>query len=105
MSSKEIQNSIETGREGLYIDLIVKPNSTENRIMGYNRWRECIEISVKEEAKDGKANSALIELLSNELNISKNNIQLVQGNKSKKKRIFLAGQGKHIINRISDIVG
>ena len=105
MSSKEIQDSIEISGEGLYVDLIVKPNSSENKIIGYNEWRKCIEVSVKERAEGGKANSALLELLTNELNISKNNIQLVQGHKSKQKRIFIASKADEIIKRISGIVG
>ena len=63
--------------------IIAHTNSKHPRIEKDNE--EILHVYVKELAKDGKANEAIIETLSEYLNTPKSFIELVQGAKSKTK--------------------
>ena len=63
------------------IEATVKPNSRLEKIekVGSNKYK----LSVKQPAKEGKANQGAIELLSSYFNIPKSSISLVRGEKSR----------------------
>lgn len=88
MSKKDISSCLIKSEDGCYLDISVSPNSSDNRVGDVNIWRDNLEISVKEKAKEGKANQAVIDLLSERLNIPTNKIEIVKGRTSKQKRIF-----------------
>lgn len=75
---------------GSTIAVQVTPKSSKNQIEGWvedaqgSRW---LKVRLTTAPEDGKANAALIKLLSNELNISPSRLQIASGEKSKKKRI------------------
>jgi len=65
--------------------LIVKviPNSKENKVLGDKDGS--IKVKLTAPAKEGKANKALIELLSDYFNIPKSSIFIISGSSSKTK--------------------
>lgn len=77
--------------DGVYMDVHVIPGSSRDGIMGVNPWRKTLDISLKEKPVDGGANKSLIELLSTELGVDKENISIVKGHKIRDKRVFLKG--------------
>lgn len=102
MAHKKIEDCIERANGGIYIDLKVKPKSSENSIEGINRWRNNIEVKIEAKAKDGEANKELISFFSRELAISKNKIKIVKGKRSDKKRLFIkSGNMGSILSRLS----
>jgi len=68
------------------ISVIVKTNAKENKIekIGEKEFK----IFVKEPAKEGKANEAIIELLAEYFNVPRLKINIILGLKSKKKIIL-----------------
>ena len=67
------------------IRIKVKPGSkTESVEVG-----EVLVISVKEPAKDGRANRAVISLLARHFSVPQNKIRIVSGQSSKKKIVEL----------------
>ena len=67
------------------IQFLVKTNARSNKVLkiddnNYKVW-------VKEPAKEGKANNAVIELMSKHLSVAKSNVKLVSGKKSKYKTL------------------
>lgn len=61
-----------------------------------------IRIAIKEQAREGKANRALISFLSKALSIPKSRITIVRGNKSRDKVIRIeALRIEEIINRLN----
>lgn len=66
----------------------VKPNARKNAI----EWidEDTLKVSVTAIAEEGKANKALIELLSDELNIPKSQIEIVRGLTAKIKQVKIA---------------
>ena len=72
-------------------DVTVSPKSSKSEIMisGDN-----IKIYLNSPPADGKANSELIKLLSKQLHVAKSSINIVKGEKSRKKRYRSMDLGK-----------
>ena len=78
-------------KEGVAIDVEVMPNSSKSEIFGFNEWRKRIQIKVKSEAKDGKANKEVIQLLSQLFEVPINKVTIITGAKSRNKTIGIEG--------------
>jgi len=65
------------------ITVTVKPNAKKAEIveLGANRYRAC----VREPARDGKANRALIDLLAAHFRLPKRSIEIVHGQSGRQK--------------------
>ncbi len=69
------------------IKVILKPNSTKNRIIKFDSERNAYRIEIKAPAKDNKANIELIKFLSKSL---KKNVKIIKGFKGKEKLIKIS---------------
>ena len=76
------------------------PGSSRNEIAG--RDGSVYRIKVTSPPVDGKANKALITLLSKKIKIPKKNIQIISGEKSRNKRIKVNGISGNEIARLMD---
>ena len=65
----------------------LKPNSREAEVKKISE-KEYV-VKVKSPAREGRANEELIDLLSDFLRISKSNIEITSGFKSRKKIIYI----------------
>jgi len=63
---------------------IIKPNSKENKIIGYNKNKKDYKISIKAKAEENKANRELIRFLSKVLG---KKVKIKSGFKSREKII------------------
>ena len=70
--------------DGVLIDIEVSPKSSHFSISGYNEWREEIEVKIKSIPQKGKANLEIIKEFSN---LTKNDVEIVFGQKSRHKTI------------------
>ncbi|KAI1260287.1 DUF167-domain-containing protein [Xylariaceae sp. FL1019] len=68
----------------------VRPGASKSREGIVAITEESIQLCVSAQAQDGKANRAVLEVLSNVLGVPKSNLQIVNGLKSKEKTISLA---------------
>ncbi len=75
--------SINEQEDSLLLHITIKPNSRESKLVK----GEEITVLVKAAPVKGKANKELIRVLSEEWNISKNQISIISGHKSRKKLI------------------
>jgi len=64
------------------LHIIVKANSKENKVVFKD---DIYQVYTKSPAKEGKANDAVVSLLSEYLDIPKSNIEIKKGLKSKSK--------------------
>ncbi|GEM_PF-2561396 len=80
-----------SGESSVSIDLWVKAGSESTCVSGYDNWRECIIVRVKEDPVEGKANSKLIELFSDYVGVPEDHILISSGKKSKRKTITING--------------
>lgn len=72
-------------KDSVTLNIKVKTNGKENKILGIHA--NFLKISIKALPIDGKANTALIHFLAQELMISKQNIKIVSGLHTVTKRI------------------
>jgi len=70
----------------------LQPNKKANRV---GMWldKDTIKIEVVPQPVEGKANRALVELLSKNLGTAKSNIEIVRGATTKMKRIKISSLG------------
>ena len=64
----------------------VIPTSSENKII-FDEVTKNTKIKIREVPEDGKANSAVISVLSKELKISKSNIKIISGFTNSHKKV------------------
>jgi uncharacterized protein len=80
------------------IDARIIPKSSRNEII--NGEGGVLKIKVISPPVDGKANKTVIELLSKQLKISKKDILIVSGEKSRNKKIRLYGISKSELSKL-----
>ena len=75
--------------EGVYIAVKLQPRASRNAIQGAHGAE--LKIAVTAPPVDSAANSALMEFLAEKLNVPRSRIQLVRGQTSRHKTIFISG--------------
>jgi len=75
-------------KDGVLIDVEVSPNASKTAILGYDRWRDAIKVSVKSPPKGGKANRELLEFLSDLFDCR---VEILKGERSTRKVVILKG--------------
>ena len=68
----------------------IKPNAREDKLTAVLD-ENTIKVSVKAPAKEGKANKALIELLSTIFGVSKSEINIIRGLQTRMKHVQVSG--------------
>lgn len=82
------KDAISLSNNKVILKLHVIPGSFQSVFpAGYNKWRNCIEIKVKAEARENKANNEVIEKIAEFLNVSPKDIFVISGQKSKEKTV------------------
>jgi hypothetical protein len=85
-----VKDAVRSSSEGVLIQLHVVPRSSQTVFpAGYNQWRKCIEIKVKAEAKDNKANIEVAGTLAAYFHLSPKDVMLISGQKSREKTVLL----------------
>lgn len=84
--------------EYIYTDINVKiiPKSSRNEVIG--KEEDIYRIKITSPPVDGKANRALISLLSKKLNTSKKDIEIIRGEKSRNKTVRVYGLSRKMVN-------
>ena len=72
--------------DGILLTLKIVPNSSKNEIVHED---EFVKVKVTAQPIENKANKALIEFLSKNLKVPKSCIQIVKGETSKEKTVFI----------------
>ena len=84
-SLDELVNIISNSTTVIKVQVKVKANSKKNSIEFLDEY---IKIKISKPAIEGKANKEIINFLSNILNLPKNNIQILNGEKSSLKMLL-----------------
>ena len=89
----DVSSCIQKTLDGhIIIDIEVQPESKRTGITGFNDWRNRLSISVSAQAKEGKANQAVMHVLSKKFELDKSAIEIVSGHTSRMKKIKIVGK-------------
>lgn len=81
----EFLNLIKNSQDKIKLQIKVSANSKKNSIEFFDDY---IKLKISKPAVDGKANKEIIKYLSEILNLPKNNIQILNGEKSSLKMLL-----------------
>jgi uncharacterized protein (TIGR00251 family) len=85
-------------RYGTIISLEVTAGAkTDSFPAGYNEWRKTISCRVTAQAVGGKANRAVITLVSEKLAVPASAVTILSGSTNSQKRVLVAGIDKKIL--------
>ena len=70
--------------DGIMVDIEVSPKSKKFEIIGYNEWREKIEIRIKSVPQKGKANKEIVNEFSR---LTGSQVEIISGFKSHHKTL------------------
>ena len=69
------------------VDVEVQPSAKIQGITGFNDWRARISVAVKAEARDGKANQAVVHVLATQLQLDARSLRITSGHTSRLKSV------------------
>lgn len=79
-------------RHGTLVAIEVSPNAKSDLFpAGYNEWRKSIGCRVTAPAVDGRANKAVLTLISATIGVPASSVTLVSGQTSSQKKVRIAG--------------
>ncbi len=84
------KDAIKASSEGVILSLHVSPGSSQTLFpFSYNPWRKSIEIKVRSEAQENKANTEVVETIAGFFKLSKKDVILLSGEKKREKTVLL----------------
>ena len=88
----EFREAIRNHKDGAIISLFVT-SGADRAIFpaGYNVWRKRLDIKVRSEAKENKANKDVIKTVAEYFNKSVANVYIISGEKSREKILLVKG--------------
>ena len=94
---------IQTTLDGMVLlEIEVHPGSSRQGIVGFNQWRSKLQVAVKAEAQQGKANIAVCNVFSTLL---KAEVKVVSGHTSRQKKVSIEGlKPSEIIQRLEGLI-
>jgi len=103
----DIADALFEDRHGTVIALEVTTNARNDSFpAGYNVWRKTIGCRVTAPAVEGKANRAIITLVSDVLAVPATSVSIQSGATSSQKRVLVTGiNKKDLLVRLPDISG
>ncbi len=78
-------------RGGTVLRLETSPGSSSNEWAGYDQWRAAIKVKVSAQAREGRANEALVKFVAETFDIPSSRARILVGGKSRLKELFLEG--------------
>ena len=104
----DVADALLEDRQGTVIALEITAGAKADSFpAGYNEWRKTIGCRVTAPAIEGKANHAIISLISERLAVPVTAVSIQSGATSSKKRVLVAGMSKpdllHRLKTISDL--
>jgi uncharacterized protein (TIGR00251 family) len=73
--------------EGVIISLYIQPGASKTEVIGEHNG--LLKIKIKAPPVDGKANEEVLRFLSKVLNVSKSQIEILKGDKSREKKVLV----------------
>lgn len=88
-----------TEKGDVIITLYVIPNAPKNEIVG--EYNQALKVKIHAPPVEGKANDEILRFFSKFLNVSKSQIQILKGDKSKLKKILISNMN---IEKLKELI-
>jgi len=82
------------------LEIEVRPGAKNQGIIGVNDWRGKLSVAVRADAQKGKANNAVLHVLSTTLNIPKYQLKIVAGKTSRSKKVRIEDLSPHKLHTL-----
>jgi uncharacterized protein (TIGR00251 family) len=83
---------------GVVVSVKVQPNASKDRVVG--KHGDQLKIAVTVAPEKGKANKAVIKVLSKLLGIKSSDIQIISGETSRDKKVLIRNISEEDLNRV-----
>tara|TARA_B100001564_G_C20301433_1_gene517130 strand:- start:295 stop:624 length:330 start_codon:yes stop_codon:yes gene_type:complete len=101
MAEKSIEGCFQSTLSGeVILSINVLPGSTRQGIVGFEKWQGDLRIALTAKAEKGKANSALLHVLSKLFRVPKRFISIVSGHKSRNKKVKVSNTDINTLKKI-----
>jgi uncharacterized protein len=98
--------SIQLNGDKIHLPLRITPKGGKTAIQPFEAGDKWLRIKVKEPPEDGKANAAVIELLSKTLSVPKRDLQIIRGEASRIKHVSIQCDNSEILlNLLAKAIG
>jgi len=88
IDSMAVSSCVQSTLDGaVMLEVEVQPGTKRQGIIGFNEWRGRLTVAVRAEAQKGKANNAVLHVLSTSLQIPRNQLKIVSGISSRSKKV------------------
>lgn len=98
----DADDAITVGNGGVYVKVHAQPGARKPQVRGMHG--DAIKIAVREAARDGQANAALVHFLADALDRARKDIEVTSGHTSRRKRLFISGNVYEITARIRKMI-
>ena len=88
---------IEKKPNGILLNLYVQPKSAKNAIAGL--YNDALKIRITAPPTDNKANQMCLKFLAKELSVPKSSLEIVSGQTSRSKQIFIRYKNENSKNK------
>lgn len=84
------KDAIKGAPQGVFLSLHVIPGSSQTVFpVSFNQWRNSLEIKVRSEAKENKANTEVLKTIAWFFQLPTKDVILVSGEKKREKTVYL----------------
>ncbi|HVZ70205.1 MAG TPA: DUF167 family protein [Rhizomicrobium sp.] len=91
---------------GVRFHVRLTPKGGRDAIDGWSysaNGEPCLKVRVRTVPEDGKANAALVDVLADELDISKSSVRIAAGQTSRLKTVEVSGDIRHLCERLEQL--
>jgi len=105
ISMADVSIALSSSQGMVKLEIEVQPGAKREGITGLNEWRSRLQVAVRALPRDGEANDAILDLLSENLDIPVSSLELTNGHTSRRKTISITGRGlEEIHQRLTEIL-
>ncbi|MDD3370430.1 MAG: DUF167 domain-containing protein [Alphaproteobacteria bacterium] len=103
MSSSDFADILTPLASGVRLTVRAKPGLSRARAIkavDIGDGKRAVEVSVSADAREGKANKALVERLAEECGVSKKQVSIVSGETARFKIVDISGEPQHLMQAL-----
>jgi uncharacterized protein (TIGR00251 family) len=97
--------TLRCSRDQVLLPVRVTPKGGRDCVLPFQEGDSAIRLKVSAAPEDGKANAAVIKLLSEALGIPKSRFGIARGDKARDKQVSVAAEPEVVLSRLAAVLG